>query len=273
VYRTCKLEQVGQHRIIPYYESFPYCQSRLSVLVRIGQHKKVYYCQFFTVVEFHIEGSDCIYLSKEIFHNTFPMHGNFYIRVLNDNFFSRFNKSLGKEQEVVKRVSSVAAAVAEFVYEKASGPNAQVPNFQADPEMVTELLECYVESARCKAFYAASNNKTPPFAGPVPPYPWSMYVGVDRKPQWHGILTRNLLALLTGQKVAPKQGQDHVPLEECSTPPGQNVVEQVFLRGWDVPSWWSGNKTSCNKSKECGDCYETLSFRRQAISPAFVIKE
>ncbi len=96
-----------------------------------------------------------------------------------------------------------------------------------------------------------------------------MYVGVDIRPQYHGILTRNVLALLTGEVEDPT-----VEAENCTTQEGQNIRERIFLKGETVPDWWpEGNQTTCNASAKCGHCYTTLSFRRQATSPAFIIKE
>jgi len=43
-YDTRNKEQVGMHRIFPYCQLFPYSESRLFVHVKIGQHRKVYYC-------------------------------------------------------------------------------------------------------------------------------------------------------------------------------------------------------------------------------------
>jgi len=197
----------------------------------------------------------------------------YYHSIMDDSQNLGFNYTVGREQPAVARVGGVAASVAEFVYEKASSNDAQVPNFRYDGELVSEVLHCYTDTARCPAFKAASNAGTPPLSGPAPPYPWSMYVGVDRKPQWHGIMTSNLAVLLTGREVAPPEGEDHVARSDCRTPPGQNVRDRVFLRGWDVPSWWEGDKESCDKDAECGLCYETLGFRRTAVSPAFVIEK
>ncbi len=95
-----------------------------------------------------------------------------------------------------------------------------------------------------------------------------MYVGVDIKPQYHGILTRNVLAYLTGEVVDPERRA-----ADCKTESGQNIRQSIFLKGDAVPDWWEGDRASCNASAECGHCYRTLSFRRRAISPAFVIKE
>jgi len=39
-------EQVGKYRIVPHGEYFPYCEPRLLVHVKIGQRRKVYYCEF-----------------------------------------------------------------------------------------------------------------------------------------------------------------------------------------------------------------------------------
>ncbi len=94
-----------------------------------------------------------------------------------------------------------------------------------------------------------------------------MYVGVDFKPQYHGILTRHVLALLTGDPV-----QEGRKAEDCETPGEQDLFELIFLKTESVPEWWEGDRASCNKSAECGACFKTLSFRRPAISPAFVIE-
>ncbi len=134
---------------------------------------------------------------------------------------------------------------------------------------MNELLKCYLETSACPLFFAASNKKTPPFTRPVTPDspPWSMYVGVDWKPQEHGTLTANVLAYLTGEEEPEMRESD------CRADSDQNVYDYVFLRGETVPEWWEGDLASCNASFECGHCYRTLSFRRLAVSPAFVIEE
>jgi len=42
---TCNKAKVGQNRIVPYYESFPYCESQQFKQMKIGQHRKVSYCE------------------------------------------------------------------------------------------------------------------------------------------------------------------------------------------------------------------------------------
>jgi nicastrin len=175
----------------------------------------------------------------------------------------------GDGQEIVAHISRVAEVLAEFLFET-SGSSEPKPSFQANRTMVNELLHCYLDSAQCSLFMAASNEKTPPFYSAAPKTPFSQYVGVDIKSQFHGILTRNVLAYLTGENL--DSVAEHVTsAKDCVAPEAQNVYEHIFLKGEIVPPWWSGEKP-CNESADCGYCYKTLSFRRAAISPAFVIE-
>ena len=84
---------------------------------------------------------------------------------------------------------------------------------------------------------------TPPFYAATPKgAPWPAYVGVDFKTNFHGILTRNVLALLTGTVVAPAEGETHVSEDACVTPDGQNLYEYVFVHGEGAPEWWDEEK-------------------------------
>ncbi len=173
-----------------------------------------------------------------------------------------YKKSRGTNQPVVQRIGRVAQTLAEFVFEEASGPNALMPIFQPNHTLINELLSCYLETASCPLFLAASNEDTPPFYSAVSPdSPWPQYVGVDFKAQFHGILTRNVLVYLTGTDM-------NLTAPDCKADSDQNVYEYVFIKGETTPEWWD-NDVSCKESPYCGYCYRTLSFRRRAISPAF----
>lgn len=103
----------------------------------------------------------------------------------------------------------------------------------------------------------------------APSAPFPQYVGPEVQRSDHGLFTRNLLVFLTGENI--DTAESHHTRESCRAPEGQNIYEYVFLRGESPPEWWSGEP--CNKSIDCGYCYKTLSFRRDAVSPAFVIED
>lgn len=63
-------------------------------------------------------------------------------------------------------------------------------------DIITEMLSCYLESAKCKLFRAASAPGAKLINQVLP-----LYVGVHRAPNIATSLTGQLLALLTGEKL------------------------------------------------------------------------
>ena len=180
-----------------------------------------------------------------------------------------YNFTKGTDQAVVQHISKLSVALAEFLYETASGEgrNARIPTFDSDENLINELLHCYLDTANCTMFNAASNSATPPYVGPFPKSPYPQYVGVDIKSQYHGMFTRNVLALLTGEI------QEDIESEEkCKTPEDQDIYEYIFLKGLTEPEDWE-SVVPCNMTGSCGYCYKTLSFRKMAVSPAFTIED
>lgn len=175
-----------------------------------------------------------------------------------------YDYTKGENQEVVDHIAKVAAGVATFVLEQVSSSSVGIIN--ANKTLINELLHCYLDTAKCDLFEAA---RTPsmPLRTAVPDVPWPMYVGVDWRSQYHGIYTRNVLALLTGERLS-----EDYRLDNCTRPEtqDQDAFEYLFLKTEETPSWWDQSKP-CNESEECGFCYKTLSFIGPAVSPAFVI--
>jgi nicastrin len=182
-----------------------------------------------------------------------------------ENLEYEFSK--GERQALVQHISRVSAALADYLYTKAGG-SANV-RFAANETRVNEMLHCYLEKADCKLFNAAANANTPPFYGSFPnntAYP--QYVGVSKRYTYHGTFTRNLLALLTSGEPM----EDIEKPEDCVAPKDQNVYEYIFLKSESAPALWTGDK-KCNETSSCGFCFKTTTFRRQAVSPAFVIDD
>lgn len=95
-------------------------------------------------------------------------------------------------------MAKIALQIANELYWEVTGiePASQPEAQSAVEDLVVEMLHCYLESAKCDLFRAAS----------VPGVKllnqiMSLYVGVHRAPNIATSLTGQLLALLTGEKL------------------------------------------------------------------------
>ena len=93
---------------------------------------------------------------------------------------------------------------------------------------------------------------------------------MDVKTQYHGMFTRQLLVLFTGERLA-----ENITEEECLKEPAnkQSVYEQVFLKTLDENPTWDVEGRNCSDSGACGYCFRTHTFYHEAKSPAFEIED
>ncbi|XP_076236424.1 nicastrin isoform X2 [Calliopsis andreniformis] len=100
--------------------------------------------------------------------------------------------------ELTAALAKVAIHVAEVLYENVTGkaPPPANESIRSDIEYhVSEMLICYLESAKCKLFRAASPPGTKLINQVLP-----LYVGVYRVPNTATTMTSQLLSFLTGEE-------------------------------------------------------------------------
>lgn len=139
-------------------------------------------------------------------------------------------------------LAKIAIQVANELYQTVTGEVA--PKSAADlsmslEDLVAEMLYCYLETAKCNLFYAASMPGTKLINQVLP-----LYVGVYRAPNFATTLTGQLLAFLTGEKL----------LEMNETTCHVNR----FI-------WMNGNNFT-------GLCINSTVNYSTAVSPAFIIE-
>ncbi|XP_054001491.1 nicastrin isoform X1 [Hylaeus anthracinus] len=121
----------------------------------------------------------------------------YYNGILDDAESLHFNRN--DSNDLATSLANIAIQVANVLYENVTGkqPPSIDESIQADVEdHVFEMLICYLESAKCKLFRAASSPGTKLTNQVLP-----LYVGVDRVPNTATTLTGLLLAFLTRKEV------------------------------------------------------------------------
>lgn len=94
-------------------------------------------------------------------------------------------------------LTKVAVTLANVLHYNVTGQHQnQTGNITWIENLISEMLSCYLESAKCNLFHAASSPGTK-LADQVLP----LYVSVHRVPNTVTILTGQLLAFLTGKKM------------------------------------------------------------------------
>jgi nicastrin len=143
-------------------------------------------------------------------------------------------------KNLTSSLSRVAVILAEELYSVVSGGSAPSNrNLSFAEELVEKLLPCYLRSALCPLFSAASPPGTK-----LPDQLLPMYVSVARSDNPATTLTGQLLALLTGETLPELKAAD------CS--------ERHLL-------WMAGHNGS-------GVCVNATANYSAAVSPAFVIE-
>ena len=153
----------------------------------------------------------------------------------------------------------MSETLARFAYKTL---NVNIPaNFEADRDLIKGLIHCYTVTAKCDYFQAMTS---PGFVQPysLPDNPLPQYVGVERSYTYHTLFTHRLLVYLTSK---PLEGQ--YSINNCTAPDNQSVYKPIFINGLEPPSWWNGTKEECDKSPDCGYCYNTTAWLAPAVSP------
>lgn len=118
----------------------------------------------------------------------------YYNSILDDAKSLHFNRN--DTNTLASSLKKVAVTLANVLYRNVTGHPAPPGNTTAIEDLITEMLSCYLESAKCDLFHAASSPGTK-LADQVLP----LYVGIHKVPNTATILTGQLLALLTGEKL------------------------------------------------------------------------
>jgi len=185
----------------------------------------------------------------------------FYHSIYDTAHYHGYNHSMGTNQSLVIHLARVAVVVAQTVITLATEQEVELSPDDVSP-LVNELLQCYSVTANCSMFHEASTpNKGFPWDGKTVDYPFPQYVGVN--PSTHTLLTKQVLQLLTGEKVT---NDSHSDLEEEKSAcldrnDHQSIYTFNFLVG---PDCYNGSNVIC------GSCYKTTVGQSEAKSPAFI---
>ncbi|XP_008557145.1 nicastrin [Microplitis demolitor] len=149
-------------------------------------------------------------------------------------------ETLGNEKkEINTTLTRVAMKLGDVLYEKITGKKSPSSNVTIIEELISEMLFCYLKSAKCNLFQAAS-----PPGSKLPNHTYPLYVGVNSSPNHATSLTGQLLALLTGEKLP------NMTANKC------NQLRLAWMGGYNFT----------------GICINSTVNYTTAISPAFTIE-
>ncbi|XP_060828681.1 nicastrin isoform X2 [Bombus pascuorum] len=162
----------------------------------------------------------------------------YYNGILDDAESLNFNRS--DINGLATALAKIAVHVAEILYKDVSGTESldDYDSFQSVEHHILEMLKCYLESAKCPLFHAASSPNAKLINQVL-----SLYVGVHRVPNIATTLTGQLLAYLTREEVA-------------------NMTETTCYENHLI--WMAGDNNS-------GLCINSSVNYSTAMSPAFII--
>ncbi|KAL2715967.1 nicastrin isoform X1 [Vespula squamosa] len=119
----------------------------------------------------------------------------YYNSILDNAKILHFNRYMNS---LASNLTKVAVSLAEVLYSNVTGHDkVSTGNITWVENLISEMLSCYLESAKCNLFHAASSPGTK-LADQVLP----LYVSVHRVPNTVTILTGQLLAFLTGKNMS-----------------------------------------------------------------------
>ncbi|KAK2580063.1 hypothetical protein KPH14_012347 [Odynerus spinipes] len=118
----------------------------------------------------------------------------YYNSILDDARSLHFNRN--DTSSLASSLTKVTITLAEVLYYNVTGFTAPTGNVSWIEDLISEMLSCYLESAKCNLFHAASSPGTKLVDQVLP-----LYVSVHRVPNTATILTGQVLALLTGEKM------------------------------------------------------------------------
>lgn len=111
--------------------------------------------------------------------------------------FSRVSCFRNDTSTLASDLAKIALQVANELYRAVTGEEPQPTDLPISMEkLIAEMLYCYLESAKCTLFRAASAPNTKLISQVLP-----LYVGVHRSPNTVTTLTGQLLVYLTGEKL------------------------------------------------------------------------
>ncbi|XP_074109466.1 nicastrin [Cotesia typhae] len=145
-----------------------------------------------------------------------------------------------RRKQINKTLAHVAIKLGDVLYEKVTGQKSPSSNVTIIEELINEMLFCYLESAKCNLFQAASI----PGYNKLPNHTYPLYVGVSSSLNHATSITGQLLALLTGEKLP------NMTANEC------NEHRLAWMGGYN-------NFT--------GICINSTVNYTAAVSPAFII--
>ncbi|XP_033190740.1 nicastrin isoform X2 [Bombus vancouverensis nearcticus] len=162
----------------------------------------------------------------------------YYNGILDDAESLSFNRS--DINGLATALAKIAVHVAEILYKDvvSTGSLDDYDSFQSVEHHILEMLKCYLESAKCPLFHAASSPNAKLINQVL-----SLYVGVHRVPNIATTLTGQLLAYLTREEVA-------------------NMTETTCYENHLI--WMAGDNNS-------GLCINSSVNYSTAMSPAFII--
>lgn len=144
------------------------------------------------------------------------------------------------KQSLQRSISNVASLLAFSLYQLVANTTITMPK-GANPDLVDELLHCYLESADCRAFRAASK----PGSTPGQALPPQRYISVQGSLTYETIgWTYRIFGFLSSQIINATQ-------EQCGTLPLM---------------WYSGVNGT-------GECHRSTQNVSDAQSPAFIIDD
>lgn len=117
----------------------------------------------------------------------------YYNGILDDSENVEFSRN---DTTLAVSLAKIAIGVAQVLYEKVTGESAPPADDMKIEDVISEMLFCYLESAKCNLFRAASSPRVKLVNQVLP-----LYVGVHKVPNAITSLTGQLLALLTGEKL------------------------------------------------------------------------
>jgi len=198
-----------------------------------------------------------VFLSNYDTSYTNPMYHSVYDTAQ----YHGYNHSQGSDQPIVAHLAKVAVVLAQTVISLASEQETELSTDQVSP-LINDLLQCYTVTANCSMFHQASSpGQGFPWDGKTVNYSFPQYVGVN--PSTHTLLTKQVLQLLTGQKIPLDQNSTDLS-EQKSACLAKNSHQSVYTYSFLVgPDCYNGSTVTCSS------CYQTTVGQSDASSPAF----
>ncbi|XP_014607330.1 PREDICTED: nicastrin isoform X1 [Polistes canadensis] len=162
---------------------------------------------------------------------------NYYNSILDNAKSLNFNRN--DTNDLASSLTNISVTLAETLYYNVTGVKAPSGDVNRIENIISEMLSCYLESAKCNLFHAASSPGTK-LADQILP----LYVSVHRVPNTVTILTGQLLALLTGE-----------------------ILEMNETACYDHHHAWMGGYNLT------GICINSTVNYSIALSPAFIISD